>query len=288
MSTDTLAVSRDLWVNVAGLRIDCLAAGTGGQPVVVLHGGGLDAAGLSFRKAISVLAKRQLVIAPDWPGFGESAAMPSGWKVEDCVAFLSELLPVLGLQRTNLMGLSMGGGFALGYALQNPTLVERLVLVNSYGLGKERPGGLGFYLRVHVPFVSELTWALITWNRTLARRTLHAALFQRSEIATEILLDEVIRFARKPGAGKAFRQLQRTEMLWDGFRTNYVDRLPEVQVPTLIVHGARDPLVPFAWAERAHRLIPNSELMIIDQCGHLPPVEQSDVFNQLIERFFAG
>jgi len=89
--------------------------------------------------------------------------------------------------------------------------------------------------------------------------------FQRSEIATEALFDEVIHFARKPGAGAAFRQLQRSEMRWDGFRTTYLDRFREIQVPTLIVHGARDPLVPVAWAERAHQLIPNSELEIIDE-----------------------
>jgi pimeloyl-ACP methyl ester carboxylesterase len=186
------------------------------------------------------------------------------------------------------MGLSRGAGFAMGWALQNPHRVERLVLVNSFGLGKERPRGLLFYFRVHVPFVSELTWALITWNRTLARRTLRAAVFQRSEIATEALLDEVIHFARKPGAGAAFQQLQRSEMRWDGFRTTYLDRFREIQVPTLIVHGARDPLVPVAWAERAHQLIPNSELEIIDDCGHLPPVEQPAIFNEHIERFFAS
>jgi pimeloyl-ACP methyl ester carboxylesterase len=287
MSADKRAVFRDLSVTVAGLRIHCLTAGTGGRPILILHGGGLDAAGLSFGSAISVLARNRLVFAPDWPGFGESAAMPSGWRVEECVTFLAALLQTLGLERTSLMGLSMGGGFALGCALQFPPLVEQLVLVNSFGLGKEAPGGLAFYLRVHVPLVSELTWTLVTWNRALARRTLRAAVFPRSEIATETLLDEVVRFARKPGAGAAFRQLQRSELLWDGFRTNYLARLPELQVPTLIVHGARDPLVPAAWAERAHRLIPNSELEIIDQCGHLPPVEQPEIFNQIIERFFA-
>ena len=85
--------SRDLWVTVAGLRIHCLTAGTGGRPVLVLHGGGLDAAGLSFRSAISSVGKEPAChLLPDWPGFGESAAMPSGWRVEECVTFLAALL----------------------------------------------------------------------------------------------------------------------------------------------------------------------------------------------------
>jgi pimeloyl-ACP methyl ester carboxylesterase len=88
MLADTTTVLRDLWFKVDGLRIHCLAAGTGGRPILLLHGGGLDAAGLSFRNAITVLARNRLVFAPDWPGFGRSAAMPSGWRVEECVAFL--------------------------------------------------------------------------------------------------------------------------------------------------------------------------------------------------------
>jgi pimeloyl-ACP methyl ester carboxylesterase len=199
-----------------------------------------------------------------------------------------DLLNSLGLERTSVIGLSMGGGFALGAALQTPERVERLVLVNSFGLGKETPGGLMFYLGVHFPFVSELKWGLGTWNRALARRTLRAAVFHRPEIATEVLLDEVIRLARRPGAGSGFRQLQRSEVRWHGFRTNYLDRIAELKVPTLIVHGGKDPLVPAAWAKRAHSLISNSELEIIDECGHLPPVEQSEIFDRVIERFFAS
>jgi pimeloyl-ACP methyl ester carboxylesterase len=287
MSADTPAVYDHLWLEVAGLRIHCLAAGTGGRPILILHGGGLDAAGLSFRGTIAVLAKRRLVLAPDWPGFGESDPMPSGWRVEECVAFLADLFSALGLKRASLIGLSMGGGFALGLALQSPLLVERLALVNSFGIGREIPGGVVAYLRVHLPFVSEVTWSLVARNRALARRSLRAAVFHRPEIATEALLDEVVRLARRTGAGAAFRQLQRSEARWSGFRTNYVGRLPEIQLSTLIVHGARDPLIPVAWAERAHRLMANSELEVIDQCGHLPPVEQPEIFNRIVERFFA-
>ena len=73
--------------NVGGIEIHCLAAGNRGEPVVTLHGGGLDAAGLSFRKTIPVLAGRHRVFAPDWPGFGKSAAMPRNW----CVDFIADL-----------------------------------------------------------------------------------------------------------------------------------------------------------------------------------------------------
>jgi pimeloyl-ACP methyl ester carboxylesterase len=186
---------RHCWLNVSGLRIHLLAAGNQGRPVLVLHGGGLDAAGLSFRKTFPVLAEQHRVFAPDWPGFGESDAMPITWRVEECVEFLANLLDALGLKRANLIGVSMGGGFALGFTIRAPEKVERLVLVNSGGLGREIPGGFLSYFAMRMPFVDELRWALLMRSRTTARRILCAALVNRKEALSEEMLDEVIRLA---------------------------------------------------------------------------------------------
>ena len=279
---------RHCWLNVSGLRIHLLAAGNQGRPVLVLHGGGLDAAGLSFRKTFPVLAEQHRVFAPDWPGFGESDAMPITWRVEECVEFLANLLDALGLKRANLIGVSMGGGFALGFTIRAPEKVERLVLVNSGGLGREIPGGFLSYFAMRMPFVDELRWALLMRSRTTARRILCAALVNRKEALSEEMLDEVIRLARRAGAGAGFRQLQRSEYQWQGLRTNYAHQLSEVKVPTLIVHGAQDRIVPVSWAQRAHNLIKNSKLEIIRQCGHMPPIEQPEVFNEIVRCFLLG
>jgi pimeloyl-ACP methyl ester carboxylesterase len=279
---------RHCWLNVSGLRIHLITAGNQGRPVLVLHGGGLDAAGLSFGRTIPVLAEQYRVFAPDWPGFGESDAMPITWRVEECVKFLADLLDALGLKRANLIGVSMGGGFALGFALEAPQKVERLVLVNSGGLGREIPGGFLSYFAMRLPFMDELRWALLIRSRTIARRILCAALVNRKEALSEEVLEEIIRLARRPGAGAAFRQLQRSEYQWMGLRTNYAHRLSEVKVPTLIVHGAQDRIVPVSWAQRAHNLIKNSRLEIIRRCGHMPPIEQPEVFNEIVRCFLLG
>jgi hypothetical protein len=99
------------------------------------------------------------------------------------------------------------------------------------------------------------------------------------------VLDKYLRLARRAGAGTAFRQLQRSEYQWSGMRTNYLNRLSEITVPTLLVHGMEDRIVPVTWAERAHRLIKNSTIELIPQCGHLPPIEKPDLFNRIIRRF---
>jgi pimeloyl-ACP methyl ester carboxylesterase len=284
--TGIVSHQRHYWLKVSGLRIHLLLAGNAGRPILMLHGGGLDAAGLSLGRSIPVLAGRYRVFAPDLPGFGRSDAMPIAWRVEECVEFIAELLDALGLKRASLIGVSMGGGFAVGFTVRSPERVERLVLVNSAGLGRKIPGGFLSYLAMRLPFVDELRWALLLRSRTLRRRTVCGPLFNRKELLSDEVLDEIIRLARRAGTGAAFRQLQRSEYRWQGLRTNYSHRLSEIKAETLIVHGATDSIVPLSWAERAHRLIRNSRLEILNQCGHLPPIEQPDRFNAIIRRFF--
>src|SRR5215469_4177457 len=122
---------KQIWLRVSGLRIRCLAAGVSGPPVLLLHGAGLDAAGLSLGSAMAALADTCRVFAPDLPGFGESDPMPAGWGFAEHSAFLAPLLAALGLSRVALVGVSMGGGIALGFALQAPEQIERLVLIDS-------------------------------------------------------------------------------------------------------------------------------------------------------------
>jgi pimeloyl-ACP methyl ester carboxylesterase len=276
---------RHLQLDAAGIGVHCLAAGERGWPIIMLLAGGIDAAGLSFRWTIPALAKDHRVFAPDWPGFGESDPMPPDWRVEECIQFIQEFLEVLDLDRVSLIGLSMGGAFAIGFTLRSPACVERLVLVDSVGSGGAIPGGLRSYLALHLPFLDELRWAVVRRNRTVVHRILCAPLVCHPALAIDQALDEIMLMVRKPGAGAAFRRLRRSEYRWRGFRTNYLERLSEIQVPTLIVHGADDPLVPVISAERAHHRVRHSQLEIIPRCGHLPPIEQPEVFNELVCRF---
>jgi pimeloyl-ACP methyl ester carboxylesterase len=99
------------------------------------------------------------------------------------------------------------------------------------------------------------------------------------------LIDDLIGLARKHRAGAAVLQLQRLEVTWNRLRTNYVNRLPEIAIPTLILHGEDDRLLLVPIAERAHHLIPNSRLEIIPDCGHLAPLEQPEAVNRALCEF---
>jgi pimeloyl-ACP methyl ester carboxylesterase len=187
-----------------------------------------------------------------------------------------------------LVGVSMGGAFARGFSLRAPERIDRLVLVDSAGMGNDIPGGLLSFLTMRLPLLDELRWTFLVGNRTLTRRILCAALGDGNQLLTEEMLDEIILQARQAGAGAAFRQLQRSEYQWHGLRTNYLPQLSKVKIPTLLVHGAEDWIVPVSWAERAQHLIENSKIEIIPRCGHLPPVENPGLFNRIVKDFLSG
>ena len=111
--------------------------------------------------------------------------------------------------------------------------------------------------------------------------------FYDPEAVTEDLVDEVYRLAKKPGVGQAWRSWQRNEIRWRGLRTNYVERLHELAVPTLILHGAEDKYVPVSWARRAHTLIADPELHVFPRCGHWLTLERSGEFNRAVLEFLA-
>ncbi len=274
------------WVDVQGLRIHYLRAGEQGAPVVLLHGGGIDSSILSWELTIPTLAERHRVLAPDLPGYGESDKPDIEYTTAYYLQFLGAFLDAVGLQRTSLAGLSTGGGIALGFALESPERVEKLVLVDSYGLQTKAPLAWMGYLMVHMPGYSGLSLAMMR-SRWMLRASL-GALLRHREAVTEKLVDQAMTEVRRPRAVLAFNSYQKAEVLWTGTRTCYMDRLPSLNVPTLIVHGAEDTLVPVACAQQAHDLIPGSQLHFLPGCGHWSQRDCPEEFNRVVGAFLDG
>jgi pimeloyl-ACP methyl ester carboxylesterase len=277
---------RDGWVEVGGLRAHYLKAGEGNVPVLLLHGGGYDAASLSYKHAIGSVSQHRQVFAPDWPGYGQSDKPEIEYSTEYYVGFLGHLMDALGLEKANLVGISMGGAISLGFSLRSPQRVEKLVLVDSHGLGREIPGRAASFALVRLPLLNKLVWAALGRSRRMVEWSLQSVFYDPRAV-TRRLVDEVFQLAKQPGAGQAWRSWQRNEIRWRGLRTNFVDRLHEVAVPTLILHGAEDKYVPVAWARRAHTLIKDSELHVLPQCGHWLTLEKPGEFNRALLEFLA-
>jgi pimeloyl-ACP methyl ester carboxylesterase len=286
MASDGELGASTRWVHVDGLRVHCLTAGKVGSPVVLLHGGGIDSATFTYRNTIGTLAEERHVFAPDWPGYGHSDKPDLGYTMGFYVDFLGRLMDALDLERASLVGISMGGGAALGFALRSPERVEKLVLVASYGLGSDVPWGRLGYLLVRAPLLNELTYALLRRSRTMIRWSLYGLVHDRQKV-TEEMVEEIGRLLGDPRAGRAWSSFQKNEVGWGGLRTDFSDRLRWLVMPTLLVHGAHDRAVPIAWARRAQERIPDCELRVFSECGHLPPRELPEEFARVVERFLA-
>jgi pimeloyl-ACP methyl ester carboxylesterase len=269
------------------LHVHCLTAGSAGSPVVLLHGGGVDAAAFSWKHTLGALAQAgHRVYAPDWPGYGGSDRPEADYTIDYYIDILTQILDALHLPQASLVGLSMGGAAALGMALQHPERIQRLVLVDAEGLGADVPGGHLGYLAVHAPGASTAGYALQRHSRPMVRQTLSAMVGDRHALSDE-LVDEAFQLIRQPGAGRAFHTTQLSEVGWHHLRTDYTEQLQDIQAPTLIIHGEADPLVPVAWARRAHERIPASRLITFPGIGHLCPREAPNAFNAAVADFLA-
>nr|PZN58850.1 MAG: alpha/beta hydrolase [Chloroflexota bacterium] len=271
-------------LDVRGLRIRCFVAGEDGPPVILLHGGGLDSAELSWADTIGPLSTRYRVYAPDLPGYGQSDRPDVTYSLDFYVGFLDGFYEALGLEKASLIGLSLGGGIALSFTLRYPERVDRLVVVGPYGIAPQYSAHKLSYLYIHSP-LNELSYRIFGLGRSLIRWSLSSGAIRNAERLTPELIDQVYAAAREPGAGKAFASFQRDEFRWNGVRTYLMDRLPEIQTPTLIVNGEKDNLVPASAAEQAHRRIRNSRLHILAGCGHWAQRDNPEEFNRVVLEF---
>jgi pimeloyl-ACP methyl ester carboxylesterase len=178
----------------------------------------------------------------------------------------------------------MGGAIGLGFTLNHPDRVSKLILVDSYGLQDLAPAHKLSYLFVRLPLVNELTWYTISRNRSKAAASLRG-IFSNPDRVDDELIYLVFAELNKPRVGQAFRSFQMEEMGWNTMTTVYMEQLDEIQVPTLIVHGAQDNLVPPHCAKEAHSRIEGSQLSIIPDAGYWPQREKPEEFYNIVSTF---
>jgi pimeloyl-ACP methyl ester carboxylesterase len=223
------------------------------------------------------------VVAVDLPGFGESELPQEEISIPGYGRFVDAFLGEIGIERTAIVGNSMGGFIAAEVAISHPNRVENLVLVSAAGL--VRVGNRQLYaLERAARLFHPLTAAFLARREHLVRRPglrkrmLYGVVRYPGRIAPELAY-EVASGAGKPGFLDALNAI----MAYD-FR----DRLPEVSVPTLIVWGRNDRIVPVAGAFEYEQLIPNARRVIFEETGHVPMLERPARFNQLVEEFLAS
>ncbi|GAC1531237.1 MAG: alpha/beta fold hydrolase [Acidimicrobiales bacterium] len=256
-----------------------------GPAVVLIHG--LAGSSPSWREVMPQLAQHHTVIAPDLLGHGESAKPRGDYSLGAYADGIRDLLVALGIEHATFVGHSLGGGIAMQLAYQFPERCERLVLVASGGLGRE----VNTVLRlVSIPG-SELILDLVLnrrihdvagWVGSVIRRTG----FRLDRSATE-MWRSYSTLATHSGR-QAFVHTVRSVIDVSGQRVSAADRLYLAGgVPTMIVWGDRDGIIPVEHAYDAHDLIPGSRLEILEGAGHFLPFEDADRFLPILEDFLA-
>ncbi|MGX2040227.1 alpha/beta fold hydrolase [Methylocaldum sp. MU1018] len=277
------ALLRELRVDVtlpeAAISTEYLMAGDG-PPIVLLHG--IADSAHTWQWVMPLLARNYRVIAPSLPGFGESDKPAVPYSPEFFTRFVSAFLDALGLQRVCIVGNSLGGLVAMRLALSAPARVSALVLIGSAGLG--RAVSLAMRL-LSLPGVRKMA---ALWFRTpLGARfwvfQLSAMLIARR--CPSDWRDRAHRMARMPGYLEAVAAASASTIDLRGQREILLDQLQKLTVPTLILWGERDRIVPVRQARDAAARLGQGRLEVLPDCGHLPQVEQPDRVADIIGNF---
>lgn len=269
---------------VEGVRVHYLEAGSG-TPLVLLHGTAIDSARLSFGPSLAALAATRRVIALDWPGYGQSEYPPEVPTMPEYLALFKAFTAALELPPFDLLGFSMGGAIALGAALELPERVRALVLVASYGLGERVRLPLLPYLALRTPRLAANALLGLRLSRRLTGLVLRYLVFADARAASPTLVDEVYRQLRRPLVERAFMSWLRGELGPLRYGTRYRRELGRVRQPVLLLHGARDLVVPARQARAAAPHFPDARLELIPGCGHWLTRERPEAFLEAVQGF---
>lgn len=272
--------------NLHGHDIAYRAAGEPDRPAIVLvHG--MAGSSSTWREVTAGLADHHRVIAPDLLGHGRSAKPAGDYSLGAQASLLRDLLDRVGVERATIVGQSLGGGIAMQFAYQYPERCERLVLVSSGGLGRD----VSWILRVLSLPGAELVLPIVTPRFVTERgnalsRWLHGKGVRPPRVAE---MWQAYASLSEGENRQAFLRTLRSVVDASGQTVSARDRLYLTEaVPTLIIWGDDDPIIPVEHGIEAHAAMPASRLAIFEGVGHFPHVEVPDRFVDELLAFTAS
>jgi pimeloyl-ACP methyl ester carboxylesterase len=268
---------------IDGRRVNVLDTGGEDKPVLLwLHG--LSGLWQNWLLNLPAFMDRYRCIAPDLPGFGASEMPRDGEiSIRGYARTIDRVCDALGVECPTVIGNSMGGFVGAELALTTPTRVDKLVLVSAAGLSTE-------YLRREPLLTGARLWTVMA-----AQAGARSELVVKRPRLRRAALQTVVRYPEKLSAPLAWEMIQGAST--PGFIPaldalmgySFRDKLARIEVPTLIVWGENDMLVPVGDAARYERLIgANAEKVIFEDTGHMAMIERPGRFNRVLDSFLAG
>jgi 2-hydroxy-6-oxonona-2,4-dienedioate hydrolase len=246
---------------VFGQNIHYYEAGQG-PVVILLHG--LGAVKEVWMASFGALAPRYHVYALDQIGFGHSDKPLLEYKIATFVDFLQGFMQAQNISKATLVGNSLGGWIAIDFSVQHPGMVEKLVLVDSAGLSS-----------MQMPAV-DLNASSLAGMRAVLEAIFYNKNFVTDQSVMQVFTDHV----RNNDA----YTIQRT---FAGLATPQFEdaKLASIHLPTLVLWGRQDELIPVASAEKLRGGISGAKLVVFEACGHVPQIEKPAEFNQALLEF---
>ncbi len=241
-----------------------------GPVVLLIHG--MAGSSRTWRDVMPALAEHYTVVAPDLLGHGESAKPLGDYSLGAHASGVRDLLGALGIERVTVVGQSLGGGVAMQLSYQHPMFVERLVLIGSGGLGREVNPVLRLFTLPGVQYLMPLMFpSAIRERGDRLGRWLKAKGWSNPHVAE---MWRAYASLSEPENRPAFVKTLRAVIDPGGQAISAMDRLYLSEaLPTLIMWGDADPIIPVAHAYRAHEAMPGSRLEVFEGVGHFPHVE---------------
>jgi pimeloyl-ACP methyl ester carboxylesterase len=267
-----------------------------GTPVLFIHG--LGSSGyMEWRFNLESAAVRHRVFAPDLPGYGRTGKPQVRYTIAYFARFIERYMEGRDLRDAAIVGTSLGGRIALEIALEYPQLVRRLVLINALGLGRPKPQMAQMaYGLVTVPHVGEavmrFTRSALRWAPPRTIRKVAGRFAGSSSDLDRVMDDAYLTNLREmydaPDFHSAYlstvRSLIHPRALLGG-QHDVTKRLGELKIPVQLIWGSNDPLFPVEHATRAHAMIADCRLAVIEGAGHTPQAERPDEFNRVLHAF---
>jgi pimeloyl-ACP methyl ester carboxylesterase len=269
-------------VTLHGHKMAYRQAGSG--PVLVLvHG--ITSSSATWGRVMPYLARRFTVIAPDLAGHGESDKPRGDYSLGAHASGVRDLLLALGHEQASFVGHSLGGGIVMQLSYQFPERCERLVLVDSGGLGRE----VSLLLRAATLPGSELVLPFLAATRLLAAGALAGGLLGRLGLRVGTDLEEMARghsTLSDSDARAAFVHTLRSVVEPGGQRVDASNRLYLAEhLPFLFIWGEHDSIIPVSHGRAAHRRVPTSRLEVFPRSGHFPQLDEPERFLDVLVDF---
>jgi len=258
---------QEKFVDIDGSKIRYLESGSSKKTLVLIHG--LGASCERWEKVLPILENDFQVIVPDLIGFGYSDKPTVDYTMDFFSNFLEKFLKSLGIDKTSIIGSSLGGQIAAEFASSHTQSVEKLILVAPSGIMKQSTFALDAYIM-----------AALYPNENSAKNAFETMDGSGGEIPRNTITSFVKRM-KLHNAKFAFM----STLLGLKYSESITPKLENISSSTLLIWGSNDPVIPIKFSKDFVTSINNCELYEMSKCGHTPYVQEPELFASKVLEF---